>query len=241
MLGGGGGRTGNGQRRLAAGASRQPELIDGQTLAAVYCHLSYADIADAVLRLQQATKLTSATIALLPRCSLPREPAVWGTCTICQQKMRGLEVVFSLNCGHAHHRTCLGPWLKRKASCPDCRASVEPPRGPPCGDAGHGGSIWRHQVVPDDMRPQGLSGWAVAVALRQYGRTLWEDFFPVASQWNIHPYPDRTFPLLAMHCHSELGTSAPPAQHSRPPTCELLLCRTAAVGAWCCLPGTQAR
>ena len=47
--------------------------MDGEELAAVYCNVSYADVVDAVLQLTMASRLSTAALALLPRCALPRD------------------------------------------------------------------------------------------------------------------------------------------------------------------------
>mmetsp|Transcript_22939 Transcript_22939/g.11086 ORF Transcript_22939/g.11086 Transcript_22939/m.11086 type:complete len:86 (-) Transcript_22939:48-305(-) len=43
---------------------------------------------------------------------------VSGDCSICQENVStGIE----LSCLHVFHEACLKPWLREKATCPNCR------------------------------------------------------------------------------------------------------------------------
>ena len=44
-------------------------------------------------------------------------------CIVCQEPLSEGSVVL-LPCAHFFHRTCIGQWLRRNASCPTCAASL---------------------------------------------------------------------------------------------------------------------
>lgn len=84
---------------------------------------------------------TRATVASLPRCVAGDErwralaerrggggdadaDVMDDACAICCEDVRRGEAVRALECGHAFHDACARRWLKIRASCPACRASV---------------------------------------------------------------------------------------------------------------------
>lgn len=46
------------------------------------------------------------------------------TCPICYETISLQESVRRLKCMHVYHKKCIDPWLRRKFTCPMCRATV---------------------------------------------------------------------------------------------------------------------
>lgn len=46
------------------------------------------------------------------------------TCPICYDTISLRETVRRLKCDHVYHKKCIDPWLRRKFTCPMCRADV---------------------------------------------------------------------------------------------------------------------
>ena len=47
-------------------------------------------------------------------------------CSICMDPIGKTRLMIKLPCDHEYHKTCGKKWLKEKATCPACRASVKP-------------------------------------------------------------------------------------------------------------------
>lgn len=45
-------------------------------------------------------------------------------CPICSEEYKETSIVFSLDCGHIFHETCMNRWVKIKPTCPLCNKEV---------------------------------------------------------------------------------------------------------------------
>jgi hypothetical protein len=53
-------------------------------------------------------------------------------CSICMTDARGLDAVLT-KCNHRFHTSCIGPWLMRNTTCPNCRQLAIPTRSAQAG------------------------------------------------------------------------------------------------------------
>mmetsp|Transcript_12175 Transcript_12175/g.23105 ORF Transcript_12175/g.23105 Transcript_12175/m.23105 type:complete len:259 (+) Transcript_12175:289-1065(+) len=54
----------------------------------------------------------------------PTEAQMHETCTICLCEFEASSRVCELDCKHAFHKECLGPWARKDNSCPVCREPI---------------------------------------------------------------------------------------------------------------------
>lgn len=52
-----------------------------------------------------------------------------GSCSICFEEQHVGDLAIRLQCGHAFHKACVWPWLKKHNTCPVCRYEVGPSSG----------------------------------------------------------------------------------------------------------------
>mmetsp|Transcript_40415 Transcript_40415/g.35874 ORF Transcript_40415/g.35874 Transcript_40415/m.35874 type:complete len:106 (-) Transcript_40415:58-375(-) len=46
-------------------------------------------------------------------------------CTVCTHKFGEGEKIWKLPCKHIFHEKCIGPWLGKNHTCPNCRMNLE--------------------------------------------------------------------------------------------------------------------
>jgi hypothetical protein len=46
-------------------------------------------------------------------------------CSICLEEKQSLEEWNNLKCNHQYHKKCIGEWLKKTDTCPDCRTIIK--------------------------------------------------------------------------------------------------------------------
>ena len=54
-----------------------------------------------------------------------KQSDIESSCSICQDDIIMSEEVIHLECKHTYHSECIKKWVKYKAECPICRASIK--------------------------------------------------------------------------------------------------------------------
>ena len=73
---------------------------------------------------ETAPKVSDEQIAELPRMEISEQATDDAKCTVCLERYIVGETVCWLPCSHGFHYDCIGPWVKRKNSCPCCRSET---------------------------------------------------------------------------------------------------------------------
>ena len=118
-----------------------PDLSVARVAVAARRRDEEGEVAVAVAASDEDDASDDASVASLPRCVAGDErwralaerrggggdadaDVMDDACAICCEDVRRGEAVRALECGHAFHDACARRWLKIRASCPACRASV---------------------------------------------------------------------------------------------------------------------
>ena len=73
---------------------------------------------------EAAPKVSDEQIAELPHMQISEQATDDAKCTVCLERYIVGETVCWLPCSHGFHYDCIGPWVKRKNSCPCCRCET---------------------------------------------------------------------------------------------------------------------
>eukprot|EP00038_Savillea_parva_P010475 m.190618 g.190618 ORF g.190618 m.190618 type:complete len:329 (+) comp18071_c0_seq1:115-1101(+) len=94
---------------------------------------------------------TPAMLSRLTETCLDKEAIEGGNdeCGVCLSEQHVGDLAILLDCGHAFHKACLVPWLKKNAICPSCREPLK------AGGGGHDeGSTGAHRHRQEQRRQE---------------------------------------------------------------------------------------
>ncbi|CDI81793.1 hypothetical protein, conserved [Eimeria praecox] len=100
--------------------------------------------APAVATREEAEQSQSSTSALSAEGATGGGDLEAPCCTVCTLQLQDGTESVTLTCGHAFHWECARAWLRCSATCPNCRAQVVLPSGPPREGGGASDSAQTH-------------------------------------------------------------------------------------------------